>query len=156
MKKLVHNISVRVFEKNPSRINTTKNVFTKLLPVNFEKEKIDVNHKKAEGFNEKTIHILSMQTSKNRHNRVLLENIFNNMNEKDRKRVKKDKETRLDSEGNFYIRLDKSSLLNKRYKLTDGGDCFHFTIKLAAYPMKKENILESLNSLINENLKIED
>lgn len=150
MKRLVHNISVRVFEKKHERIKKTKKGFEELLPVDFKKEKIKVNHEKAEGFNQKTIHILSMQTSKRKHNRVLLNNIFNEMNEKDKRRIYQEKETRVDSEGNFYLRLDKESLLDKKYKLTEGGDCFHLTVKLAAYPVKKENILDSLERLLED------
>lgn len=150
MKRLVHNISVRVFEKDNDQLNSTKNLFYKLLPVDFEKEKISVDHEKAEGFNDKTIHILSMDTSKRRNNRVLLDNIFENLSSEDKQKIKLDRKTRLDPEGNFYIRLDKNSLLKNEYKLTDGGDCFHFTVKLAAYPMKKEKILESLDMLLKD------
>mgnify|MGYP006290832915 CR=1 FL=1 len=150
MKRLVHNISVRVFEKDNDQLNSTKNLFYKLLPVDFEKEKISVEHEKAEGFNDKTIHILSMDTSKRRNNRVLLDNIFENLSSEEKQKIKEDRTTRLDSEGNFYIRLDKNSLLKNEYKLTDGGDCFHFTVKLAAYPMKKEKILESLDMLLKD------
>jgi len=150
MKKLVHNIKIRVFEKNPKNLNETKKVFNEILPVDFEKEKIDINHEKAEGFNQKTIHILTLQTSKRRHNHMLLNNIFNKMDQKDKERVKKERKTRLDNEGNFYFRLDKKSLLNKKYEIIEGGNCFHFTIKLAAYPMKKENILKSLDQLMKD------
>lgn len=150
MRKIVHNISVRVFEKDSNKIDRTKNVFKELIPVDFEKEKLDIEHEKAEGFNQKTIHILSIETSKNKHNRILLENIFNKLDEEDKKRIKQQKKNRLDSEGNFYLRLDKDSLLNKKFRLTEGGDCFHFTIKLAAYPMKKEKIMNSLNLLLGE------
>ncbi len=150
MKKLVHKISVRVFEKNDDQLDSTKNIFNEILPVDFKREKISIEHEKAEGFNEKTIHILSMKTSKRRHNRVLLDNIFENLNEKDKQKIIDDRKTRLDSEGNFYIRLDKDSLLKNEYKLTDGGDCFHFTVKIAAYPLKKEKVLESLDLLLKD------
>lgn len=150
MKKVVHNIKIRTFEKNPKKLNETKKIFNEILPVDFEKEKIDISHEKAEGFNQKTIHILTLQTSKRRHNHMLLNNIFNNMDQEGKKRVKKERKTRVDNEGNFYLRLDKKSLLNKKYEITEGGNCFHFTIKLAAYPMNKENILKSLDQLMKD------
>ncbi|MFW6149185.1 MAG: RNA-binding domain-containing protein [Atribacterota bacterium] len=150
MKKLVHNISVRVLEKDSTKIDNTKNGFNKVLPIDFEKENININHERAEGFNQKTIHILSMQTSKRRHNRLLLNTIFSKISEKDKKRVNQERETRVDTEGNFYLRLDKKSLLNKKYKITEGGDCFHLTVKLAAYPMNKGNILQSLEQLLED------
>lgn len=150
MKKLVHNIQIRVFEKNPKRIDITKSGLNELLPVDFKKEKISIDHEKAEGFNEKTINIISIKTSKKRHNRMLLNNIFNKMDEKDKKRMYNERKTRIDTEGNFYIRLDKESLLNKKYRLTEGGNCYHLTIKLAAYPVNKKNILNSLDKLFRD------
>jgi RNA binding exosome subunit len=35
-----------------------------------------------------------------------------------------------------------------KYKLTELGDCFHFKIKIAAFPNKRENALKSLEELI--------
>jgi RNA binding exosome subunit len=150
MKRILHSVSVRVFEKDVNKLPQIRTVFTALLPVDFKKEQIAVHHETALGFNQKTIHILSMKTSKQRHNRLLLRALFNHLSEHDKTRLYHEKETRVNKEGNLYLRLDKQALLHKDYKLTEGGDCFHFTIKLAAYPLNNDTVLKSLNQVFEE------
>ncbi|MEF8879881.1 MAG: RNA-binding domain-containing protein [Candidatus Thermoplasmatota archaeon] len=150
MRQLVHNVSIRVFEKDYNNLENIQNIFNRLLPVDFKKEKVDIDHEEAEGFEEKTIHILSMETEKRRHNRLLLRNLFQQMHDKDKSRVFDQRRTRVDDEGNFYIRLDKQSLLDQKYVLTEGGDCFHFRIKIAAYPKNEDTIMDSIETLLSE------
>lgn len=150
MRQLIHNISVRVFEKNEDQIDNIYHVFKQLLPVDFEEEKINLDHQKAEGFEEETIHILSMETTKRRNNWLLLRNIFENLKEEDKHKLYEQRKTRVDKQGYFYIRLDKNSLLNQEYKVTEKGDCFHFKIKIAAFPKKRETIMDSVETILEK------
>mgnify|MGYP006277925925 CR=1 FL=1 len=149
MSKLVHNIIVTVFEKKEKRIQNIFNAFEQLLPIDFQKEKITLTHEKAEGFHQKIIHILTMKTSRKRHNRLLLKTVFEMLSENEKKTIENQLESRIDEDGNFYIRLDKQSLLNNKYKITEKGDCFHFKIKLAAFPASRVGFLESADELIH-------
>ena len=147
MKQLLHNITITVFEKDTSKIEGIYKTFNELLPIDFSKEKINVKHEKTTGFNEKTIHILSLKTIKPRHNYLLIKNILKKMNNKDLKKIYNERENRLDQEGHFYMRLDKKSLLEKKYVLTEKGDCFHFKIKIAAFPNNRTNLLKSIEKI---------
>jgi len=151
MKKILHNISIRVFEKKSENIEDIKKVFKQILPIDFKKEKIIIKKETVEGLNQKTINIIHIKTSKKRHNKMILDNIFNNLDDKDKNKLYQEKNKRIDQKGNFYIRLDKKQLIKNIYKITDGGDCFHFTIKIAAYPLNKEKINEALE-LLFENM----
>jgi RNA binding exosome subunit len=148
MIKNIHNINVNVFEKDIKKINDITNIFHNLLPIDFKKEKMNISNEKLEGFEYKTIYSLTLTTKTNKHNQLLIETIFSNLSKKDLKIIQLQKETRLNDEGYFYIRLDKSELLNNnKYLLTDSGNCFHIKIKLAAYPANKENFYKTLEEI---------
>jgi RNA binding exosome subunit len=148
MIKYFHNINVNVFEKDIKKINDITNIFHNLLPIDFKKEKVNISNEKLEGFEHKTIYSLTLTTKTNKHNQLLIETIFSNLSKKDLKIIQSQKETRLNDEGYFYIRLDKSKLLkNNKYLLTESGNCFHIKIKLAAYPANKENFYKILEEI---------
>ena len=144
MDKLVHNIEINVFEKYVSLINLIYKSFNKILPIDFEKEKIVIHKIQVEGVEKDIIHIFTIKINKNRHNLLLLQNIFKNIDRMDIEKIYKQRNLRLNDHGNFFIRLDKKSLFKNKYKLTELGDCFHFKIKIAAFPNKRENALKPL------------
>jgi len=150
MAKLIHNILVTVFEKNKENIEECKEAFSNILPLDFKKEKIDVSIESVQGFHQKTIYILRLKTNKSRHNKKLIHNLFSNLNESDKKRIGKQYLTRLNEEGYFFIRLDKNHLMNNKFVLTEGGDCFHVKIKLAGFPANWENFVIAAKSILKK------
>lgn len=150
MKQLLHNIRIRVFEKNPDEIDKIHHVFEKLLPIDFKKEKITVSTEEAEGFDEKTIYILTLKTEKRRHNWLLLETVFKKMSDADKQKIYRQRDSRLDDQGNFFLRLDKPSLLEGEFQLVEHGDCFHFKIKIAAFPSNREKLMNSLETVLEK------
>lgn len=150
MKRLVHSIETRVFEKDVSCISGIYDSFSELLPIDFNKEKIVIQHKQAEGFGQNIIHIFSMKVHKHRHIWLLIQNIFQNLSRRDVEKICKQRDSRLDDHGYFFIRLDKKLLLNAAYKLTEQGNCFHFKIKLASFPSTRENAMISLEELLEK------
>lgn len=152
----IHNINVRVIEKDENKIPSIIKKLTQLIPIDFKKEKIDINHEKTKGFEDKTIHILTMDTKKTKHNDLLIDNSIRKLNISDKKQLYDQINTRLDEEGNFYIRLDKNSLLNDKHILVDHGDCFHFRIKIAAFPKNKETIKKSTEKFLEKTCCIKE
>ena len=150
MKRLVHSIETRVFEKDASCISDIYDSFSELLPIDFDKEKIVVQHKQAVGFGQNIIHILSMNIHKYRHIWLLIQNIFQNLSRRDVEKICEQRDLRLDDHGYFFIRLDKKLLLDGVYKLTEQGNCFHFKIKMAAFPSTRENAMISLEELLRK------
>lgn len=150
MPKLVHNILVTVFEKNENKIQEHKEIFHKLLPVNFEKENVSVSIEAAEGFHQKSIYILRLKTDKKRHNTTLLDVLFSHLNDSDKKRIADQYLSRLNQEGYFFIRLDKQSLQKNEFVLTESGDCYHFKIKLASFPARWEGFVQTAQVLLTK------
>lgn len=148
--KNIHNITVRVIEKDEDKIPQIKQKLNHLLPLDFKKEKISVNHDTVKGFEDKTLHILTMDINKSKHNKTLIKYIFNNLSDDFKTEIYNQRNTRLDKDGNFYIRLDKESLLKDKFELVDHGDCFHFRFKIAAYPSNEENLIKSTKQFLEK------
>ncbi|MCK4348480.1 MAG: hypothetical protein KAW47_07675 [Thermoplasmatales archaeon] len=81
---------------------------------------------------------------------LLIQNIFQNLSRRDVEKICEQRDLRLDDHGYFFIRLDKKLLLDGAYKLTEQGDCFHFKIKMAAFPSTRENAMRSLEELLGK------
>ena len=111
MAKEVHNITVTVFEKNEEKIQDHKDVFHFLLPVDFEKQKVDISIESVEGLNQKSIYIIRLKTRKNSHNRLLLDNVFSQLSEMDKKQISNQYLTRLNLEGYFISSTNSEYLL---------------------------------------------
>jgi len=150
MRQLVHTIKIRVFEKNQAHLDSIEALFHELLPVNFEKENLSIDHEQMEGLTHTMIHSYNLTLKKQRHTILFLHTLFDHLNENDKQCLYEQRDLRLDDEGQFYLRLDKQQLLHHVYHLTETGDCFHVTIKLAAFPAKRDNFLATLEVLFSD------
>jgi len=156
MDKLIHSVQINVFETQEDAIQLIKDTYRKMLPIDHRKETINIDHERLQGFNQKTIHSLTLKTTKNRYNLILLHSIFKNLDSQVIQKIIDQMESRVNHEGHLYIRLDKASLLSDSYKLIDHGNCFHIKIKLAAFPANKENFLKSSYKLLASYIESND
>ncbi|MDG6229217.1 MAG: RNA-binding domain-containing protein [Candidatus Thermoplasmatota archaeon] len=147
MEKLLHSIQLNVFESSVEKLPEIHTVFHYLLPLDFEKNHLKIDHQQLQGFSG-IIHSLTLQTISNRHNSMLLDAIFSHLSRQEVSLMELQKESRLNQDGVFYIRLDKQSLLQNIFRLTDSGDCFHIKIKLAAYPATKDRYFQNLRKIL--------
>lgn len=142
--KLAHNIQLTVFSYEEEDFDTVRNTLLSLCPFNLELEKISLNISTATGFNEKKIKLISIFLKKEKHTNSFLTALKNALPEEQKNLLLSQLDSRLDSELNFFIRLNKPKLLNSIFQLTDSGDCFHIKLSVAAYPSKREVALELL------------
>ena len=91
-----------------------------------------------------------LETIKKRHNILLVEAIFRNLEKNEIKKIYDQMESRLSDEGDFYMRLDKQSLLDKSFILTEDGDCFHIKIKTAGYPAKRQIFIKTIKRILDK------
>jgi len=136
--KLAHNIVMSVFCIDANSEPSLESVFHSLLPVDFEKEKITFIKRNAQGFQEKNIRILELIISKERHINEFLANLLKLMDNDQKNLMIRQFDSRLDSDLNFYLRIDKDKILENKFWITDSGSCFHIKLALAAFPKKKE------------------
>ncbi|MBA3063865.1 hypothetical protein FP803_00315 [Candidatus Woesearchaeota archaeon] len=147
---LAHNIRINVFCKPEDDIELmTKNLLS-LIPFDIKEQKIELKKTNATGFNEKKITILEVYLEKESHTNLFLNNLAINLADEQKLLIKKQADSRLDNELNFFLRLDKSKLINKnKLWLTDKGDCYHIKIKIAAFPHKREVALKTIEKIFS-------
>ena len=135
--KIANNVSLRVFCKDDEDKDLIIRKLKQLLPFDVEKEKIKITEKVAQGFGDKTMHVIRTKLTKERHVKPFLANLFSGLGE-EKKTLLEQLESRLDDELNFFIRLDKEMLLKDRLVLTDSGKCYHVRINVASFPKSRQ------------------
>ena len=148
MTKLANAIWMTVFIKDDEDYSALSEKFNKLVPLDLEAEKLKINEKNATGFSERRIKIKEIMLSKDRHIRAFLENLSSKLGESQKKELIEQSESRLDSEQNFFLRLDKIRMtMSNDWILTDEGNCFHIKISVAAFPKTRENALNAVKQI---------
>ena len=147
---LAHTLSIEIFISPDENIDSIKDKFLKLFPFDFEEEEITLQEDTASGFNQKRIKIFRVNLSKKRHVNAFLLNMVKNLQNRMRELILNQAERRLDENFNFFLRFDKTKLLNENiFQLTEQGDCILIKFKIAAFPKNKQNALDIINELLS-------
>jgi len=150
----IHNAKITIFLKpedyigNNELIQKVKEVIHKLLPIDFDKEKLSINEEIVESFENRKIKIYTLEFSKEAHTWTFIKTLKSLLREDQCKKLVEQKATRLDEDLFFYIRLDKEAALKDVYELTDSGDCVHIKMHVAAFPKKKEAALKVVEEML--------
>lgn len=146
---VAHSVTVRVFCGQEENENEIMNGLKVLLPFDHEKEKISIRRQNALGFSDRKIAIFEVVLTKNRHVKAFLDNLLSKISSTNRQMLLRQLDSRIDSDANFFVRLEKETLAKRNELLvTDGGNCYHTKIKLAAYPSNKETAMKILKGLL--------
>ncbi len=144
-------IHLRVFCNPEEDKEKIKKAFLSLLGYDaseLDAEKIKLTETNAKGFNQKTILIFEASLEKERHSNKFIKKLNESLSKEDKNTILS-QENRLDDNMNFFVRLDKDSLLDGKYVLTDSGSCFHILININAHPRKKEAAWTVAKQLFN-------
>lgn len=144
--KYLNNVKITTFVKSTDDMAINKMVFETLVPLDFEKEKIAINDIKAEGMVDNNFHILELILTKSSHCKAFLKHLKENFTQMNT--LLEQIESRIDEECFFFMRLDKTSLFEGKYVLTEGGDCFHFKMNVACFPKNRENALKVIEQML--------
>jgi len=146
--KLANIIKVSVFVKPEESEAPIKEAFLGLFPFSLEEEKIMFKKTRATSFNQREIIIYEAELIKDRHINAFIDFLKSKLDDQ-QKKILISQENRLDDNLDFFIRLDKQSLLNNQFNITDSGECFHLRISIAAFPRKKETALEVVKKIFS-------
>lgn len=154
--KYCHTITLTVFIK-PEESNDYPNIFDKTKSAikeifDWEKEKTILNETIAEGFEDRKIHIYELKINKEKDTTLFIKNLLSKLSTEQKEFLKADKESRLDENDDFFIRLDKNELLEGKYKITNSGNCFHIKMNIASFPKKRENALKVIDEIFSKNI----
>ena len=149
--KIAHSIYIRVFCGKEENENKIANGLKWLLPFDIEKELISVQRQTALGFRDGKITILEATLVKDKHVNAFLDNLLQKLAEQQKLLLLRQLESRIDSEGNFFIRFEKEILVKHRELLvTDSGNCYHVRIKVASFPSTKKAAMAVMDRVLAE------
>ena len=142
-----HNVIVTVFAKEEEKTEEILNGLRAIFPFDLTEEKLKIKQENAEGVNDNKITIYTVTLMKTRHTNQFLAYLNDKLSSEQKETLLTQKESRLDEDLVFYIRLNKKDLINGKYTLTDSGNCYHIRIHLAAFPAKRESALEIIEKI---------
>ncbi len=144
--KLANSIKISLFIKPEEDCEALTKAFFKLLPFSLEEEKLKLKTSKATSFSQRQITIHELELNKDKHTNLFLKFLREKLDEQQRKMLIS-QEDRLDSNLDFFIRLDKESLSHDQFQVTECGECYHIRISIAAFPRKREVALEIVKKI---------
>lgn len=103
----------------------------------------------AEGF-ESSIAVLTLFYGKDPQTNAIFDAILAALPVADWVLLRKEAPLHADTDGHFFLRLDKSALTEGEVRLTTGGDCFRLDFALAAYPKNATTIRACVERLLGE------
>jgi len=145
--RLANHIAISVFSYQIDDEALVKKTLIDLIPFNPEDEKLQIEQHIASGFGDERIRIFSIDLKKERHTNAFLKTLMSKFSEKQKAILSSQKESRLDEELHFFIRLEKTALEEGKIALTDSGNCYHINISIAAFPAAREIALKVIDTI---------
>jgi len=147
----IHRATLTAFAKPEEDAEAIKQGIIALVPFNLEEAKIKLDIVNAESFEERTIKIFTIILTKEAHTNDFLQFLLDNLTGEQKNLLVSQAESRLDTEFDFFIRIDKDEWIKERkIWLTDSGNCFHMKFSLAVFPKKREGALQLINKLFSQ------
>ncbi|MBN1386541.1 hypothetical protein JW968_06245 [Candidatus Woesearchaeota archaeon] len=145
--KLAHNVEVSVFIKPEDDGQKTVDKLCSLFPFDIKDEKLkkselfyDISSVKS--FGDRTIQIHKVVIRKSSLLNQFLKHLMHSLSQEQKELIARQLDSRVDDNGNFFMRLDIEKILQDQFWICDEGSCFHIRINLASFPKTKERALE--------------
>ena len=148
--KLLNAAEISVFAKPEEDADAVKRALLSLVPFDTANEKIKLEETVAIGFSARKIKIFKLTLKKEKHSNLFLKHLLANLSDAQKKTIFEQAETRLDENLDFFLRLDKFSLLNNVFELTDSGSCFHIKLLIAAFPRRRDAALAVVKKIFKQ------
>lgn len=138
---MIHNIRYRIFVYENENEDEVLQGLKNILP------SATVERELAEGLLDDKIIILSGIIEKKRY----LKDFANELLNLDKEQLDKlinDLDKKMDDKANLFLRFSKSDALDEVWTIVDSGDSIHLKVKIAAYPVKKENAIKNITEFL--------
>jgi len=146
----VHHVTVSAFS-TPEGLEGLRNVLKRLLPEEAQVEGRYIEPETDGGVFTKELYEVRCRLTKQADMKEFLKKVFGRLDEYDRGMVLKSLPDLIDDECNMYLRLSKAEASDGNIVL-ETKDPIHITIKLAAYPARKENAATAAKEMVDEML----
>ena len=143
----IHHLKARIFS-SPEDMEKNRETLKKLLPEDAEINEQLISPELEGGVFTQPLYDLSARLS-GKTAEEFLRKILSSLDQYDFSLLSEKKTMFVDDECNLYLRLSRKEA-EQGSMVFDSKDPVHITVKLAAYPAKKENALKVLDELIKE------
>lgn len=147
--KFLHNVTITVFidsEEDEKHISEQIALF---LPEHFVEEKIAMEISSASVEEGRSMQILKVHLTKERHTKYVLQQLKNYLGKEACDTIVS-QENRVDESCKLFIRIDKKEFIeHNNAVLTDSGKCIHFALLIAAYPKNRGKALERVKEMFS-------
>jgi RNA binding exosome subunit len=133
---MIHNITYRTFVYSTEDEEKVTDAISYIFPKPSPVKEVNEDH-----FGNNII-VLRDKISKKRSIKDIINFLNDNLSIDDKNTIKEEHSRRMDEKGNLFLRFDKQEAYDQNLKLTYSGDAIHIRIKIASYPVKKENALK--------------
>lgn len=140
---MIHNISYRTFVYGTEDEEKVMAAIGYLFPNSLPEKSMNEDH-----FGNRII-VLTDKITKKRTNRDFASFLNDNLSEEDKIIIREELSRRMDEKGNLFLRFDKQCAYDEILKLTYSGDAIHVRIKIASYPVSKDNAIEVAYKIFN-------
>ena len=140
---MIHNISYRTFVYGTEDEGKVIEAINILFPTSLPEKTITEDHF------DNDILILSDKISKKRVTRDIAKFLNDNLSDEDKEIIKNELNRRMDDQGNLFLRFDKQEAFDENLKLTYSGNAIHVRIKIASFPVSKENAIKVSHKIFN-------
>ena len=145
--KYAHSVEIRVFAKEHDNIGRIVRGLQDLVP--FDLASVPIKVETAYGQYDDKIKIITILLEKKTHTTKTVENIMAKLSRNQKNMLWEQRQSRLDEDLNFYIRLDKNKLMEGDFRITDSGKCFWIRFSIAAYPHKRSVAKKIIQQLVD-------
>ncbi|BAA30998.1 RNA-binding protein [Pyrococcus horikoshii] len=139
-----HNVKIRTFIHATEDPEKVLEALETLFPEDISPKDVDFEVIETEGYFGNPILVVDAEIRHSRNVRKFLENLRNSLSEEDRKYLLEHAEEKVDETGTFYIRFDKQKAYLGEIKVSEGQDVIHVRIKVKAFPMRKEAVVNAV------------
>ena len=140
---MIHNVSYRTFVYGTEDEEKVVSALTQIFPTTLPEKEIN-----EDAYGNKII-VLNNRITKKRSIRDFISFWNENLSQEDKNTIKKELSRRIDEKGNMFLRLDKQEAYDEKIKLSYSGDVIHIRIKIASYPVSKENATKVAHKIFN-------
>lgn len=145
--KQIHNFTIRVFIHDENEEEISLNTLLRFLPDDLEKEKIIIENEEIRVEHGTDFNKLEVKLTKDRHTKLAFNTLLNLLTTEEITTLIA-QENRIDDNGRFFMRFERKALDHGKVILTDGGDCYHFSILIAAYPKNRTRAIEIVKEML--------
>ena len=146
--KIANSVKINVFIKEEEDEEKIKAKLFGLIPFDLEEEKVELKENNVTGFSDTKIKVFEILLEKERHIQAFFDNLNKELSDEAKEVILRQAESRLDEEGNFFLRFSKDKLVEENELwVTDQGNCFHIKMNVAAFPKKRKIALEIIRKV---------